>query len=157
MRLDDERVGTGEGPERALALARALARLAQPPWLTADTPNMTALDHHKLDVYHRALSLLEVCDRIVEKLPPGRSHVRGQIDRAASSVVANIAEGAGEFRSKEKARFYRMARRSATETAAWFDIIEMRKEAPEGALQSANQHVEDVVAMLVKLIRSCER
>lgn len=50
-----------------------------------------------------------------------------------------------------------MARRSATETAAWFDIIQMPKEAPEAAVRCANQHVEDVVAMLVKLIRSCER
>jgi four helix bundle protein len=30
----------------------------------------------------------------------------------------NIAEGAGEFSPSEKARFYRMARRSATECAA---------------------------------------
>jgi len=36
--------------------------------------------------------------------------------------VLNIAEGAGEFAPKEKVRFYRMARRSATESAAVLDV-----------------------------------
>jgi len=116
-----------------------------------------ALDHHKLDVYGRALGLLEKCDRVVDELPSGRSHVRDQIDRAAGSVVANIAEGAAEFAPKEKARFYRMARRSAVEIAAWLDIIRVRSEAPEPLLRAAVEQVEDVVPMLVKLIGSCER
>ncbi len=118
---------------------------------------MSALDHHKRDVYRRALVLLEKCDRVVGELPPGRSHVRDQIDRAAGSVVANIAEGAAEFAPKEKARFYRMARRSAIEVAAWLDIIRVRSEAPEPLLRSAIEQVEDVVPMIVKLIHSCER
>jgi four helix bundle protein len=33
----------------------------------------------------------------------------------------NIAEGAGEFAPEEQARFYRMARRSATESATILD------------------------------------
>ena len=87
-----------------------------------------AFDHHKLDVYRRALELLETCDEVVNQLPPGRAHVRDQMDRAACSVVANTAEGAGEFSRKEKARFYRMARRSAIEQAAWLEIIARRHE-----------------------------
>ena len=62
-----------------------------------------AFDHHKLDVYRRALELLETCDEVVNQLPPGRAHVRDQMDRAACSVVANTAEGTGEFSRKEKA------------------------------------------------------
>ncbi len=54
-------------------------------------------DHEKLDVYHRALDALELSDRIGTMLPPGRAGVRDQLDRASTSVVANIAEGAGEF------------------------------------------------------------
>ena len=62
-------------------------------------------DHEKLDVYHRALDALELCDRVGAMLPPGRAGVRDQLDRASTSVVANIAEGAGEFSRPEKARF----------------------------------------------------
>ncbi|MBW3534903.1 MAG: four helix bundle protein, partial [Gemmatimonadetes bacterium] len=35
-----------------------------------------------------------------------------QLDRAATSIVLNIAEGAGEFSLPDKQRFYRMAKRS---------------------------------------------
>ena len=74
-------------------------------------------DHEKLDVYHPALDALELCDQIGGDLPPGRANVRDQLDRASTSVVANIAEGAGEFSRPEKARFYRIARRSAIESS----------------------------------------
>ena len=69
----------------------------------------------------------------------------------------SIAEGAGEFSRKEKARFYRMARRSAIEQAGWLEIIARRHEAPEPVLKRAQHRAQDVVSMLVKLIQSCER
>jgi len=71
--------------------------------------------------------------------------------------VANIAEGAGEFSPAEKARFYRMARRSAIEVVAWLEIIVRRNEAPEEALREALGDLERVVSMLVKLIRARTR
>ena len=116
-----------------------------------------AFDHHKLEVYRRSLELLQTCDEVVNQLPLGRAHLRDPMDRAASSIVANIAEGAGEFSRKEKARFYRMARRSAIEQAAWLQIIARRHEAPAPVLKQALQQAQDVVSMLVKLIQSCER
>jgi four helix bundle protein len=114
-------------------------------------------DHHRLDVYRRSLELLDTCDEIAHHLPLGRAHLRDQIDRAVSSIVANIAEGAGEFSRKEKARFYRMARRSAVEQAAWLEIIARRQEAPAVVVTRGLQQTEEVVAMLVRLIQSCER
>ena len=38
------------------------------------------------------------------------------------TVMFDIAEGSGEYSAQEKSRFYRMARRSATECASIFDI-----------------------------------
>jgi len=116
-----------------------------------------AFDHHKLDVYRRALDAMEACDEIIEKLPPGRSHRRSQISKAADSIVANIAEGAGEFSPKEKARFYRMARRSAIEVAAWLDIVARRGDAPQPMIDHAIAQLEPVVAMLVRLIKASAR
>jgi len=111
-------------------------------------------DHEKLDVYHRALDALELSDRIGGMLPPGRSGVRDQLDRASTSVVANIAEGAGEFSRPEKARFYRMARRSAVEVVAWLDITRRRNEADRSTVDRAIDLYEAIVAMLVRLIKA---
>lgn len=111
-------------------------------------------DHHKLDVYHRALDALDACDRVTAQLPAGCGHLRDQIERATGSIVANIAEGAGEFSPAEKARFYRMARRSAIEVVAWMEIIQRREQAPQQLLTDAFTNLEPVVAMLVRLIRA---
>ncbi|HKJ92261.1 MAG TPA: four helix bundle protein, partial [Longimicrobiales bacterium] len=43
---------------------------------------------------------------------------------AALSIGLYIAEGAGEFRPREKARFYRMALRSAHECRAVYDAVD---------------------------------
>ena len=109
------------------------------------------LDHTKLDVYCRALDLLDQVDRIYEVMPPGRAHLKDQLDRAATSIVLNIAEGAGEFSKDEKQRFYRIARRSATETAAILDILQRRQAVSADLLQPARDLVVRVVARLVRL------
>ena len=71
------------------------------------------LDHEKLDVYRVAIEPVALADDIVEQMPRGRAYLADQLQRAATSVPLNI-EGAGEFSPKDKARFYRMAKRSAT-------------------------------------------
>ena len=48
-----------------------------------------------------------------------------------------VAEGAGEFSRPEKARFYRMARRSAVEVVAWLDITRRRNEADRSTVDRA--------------------
>jgi len=80
-----------------------------------DTPTVT---HERLDVYHVAIEHLVLTDEIANELPKGGSYLADQLRRAALSIPNNIAEGAGEFALADKARFYRMARRSGTECAA---------------------------------------
>ena len=82
----------------------------------------TYFDHERLDVYQVALDFVVLADEVAERLPRGRSALADQLQRAATSVPLNIAEGAGEYSRKEKARFYRIALRSATESAAILDV-----------------------------------
>ncbi|MBO6933737.1 MAG: four helix bundle protein [Deltaproteobacteria bacterium] len=110
-----------------------------------------AFNHTKLAVYQHSLDGLELCDRICNELPTGRRNVRDQMDRAATSVVAKIAEGAGEFSPREKARFYRMACRSAVEVAAWLDVCLRRKEADLATAHAALSLYDEITAMLVSL------
>ena len=65
-----------------------------------------------------------------------------------------MAEGAGEFVPKEKARFYRMARRSATESAAVLDVCQRLGLLDEKRNDAGRVLLLEVVAMLVHLIRN---
>ena len=78
----------------------------------------------RLDVYQAALDFVLVADRITDALPPGRAYLRHQLRRAANSVTASIAEGVGEYAPKDKARFYRIARRSAVECASHLLVMD---------------------------------
>jgi four helix bundle protein len=78
--------------------------------------------HEKLDVYRAAVEFMGVAHRVTDRFPRGRSALRDQLERAAISIVLNIAEGSGEFSPKEKARFYRIAGRSAAECSACLDL-----------------------------------
>ena len=88
---------------------------------------MAKFDHERLDVYKAAIQFVVVAHDVVEHLPRGRSYLADQLQRAAPSlpwqrIPLNIAEGAGEFSRKDKRRFYRIALRSATESAAILDV-----------------------------------
>lgn len=78
--------------------------------------------HEQLDVYRVALDFVAVAFALAQALPPGSAFLSDQLRRASTSIVLNIAEGAGEFSPGDKARFYRMAQRSATECAAILDV-----------------------------------
>ena len=79
-------------------------------------------DHEKLDVYQVAIEFVAKANDIVEQLPRGRGYLADQLQRAALSIVLNIAEGAGKFSPADKAVFYTRARGSATESAAVLDV-----------------------------------
>ena len=79
---------------------------------------MKRFDHEKLDVYQAAIEFVVLANDVVENLPRGRGYLADQLQRASTSIPLNVAEGAGEFSINEKARFYRIAKRSATESAA---------------------------------------
>jgi four helix bundle protein len=115
--------------------------------------NAFQFDHERLDVYKAALSFSVSVHKLSDELPKNRKHLADQLRRASASTVLNIAEGAGEWESKEKARFYRMARRSATECAAAIDIL-LELGAVERAVTRETLGVlQRIVCMLVKMIR----
>ena len=109
--------------------------------------------HRNLDVYQLALEFVELASEIVKTLPRGQSYLGDQLKRSASSTVLNIGEGAGEFAKKEKVRFYRMALRSATESASTVDIIHRFKHIDDEFYSQADKTLDRVIAMLTKLIR----
>jgi four helix bundle protein len=116
-----------------------------------------ALNHERLDAYQRALDFLELADRVVQDLPQGRAHLGDQLARASTSVVLNIAEGAGRQGPLDKRRFYVMARGSAMESAAILDILARLQLLSPDAHVAGKAVLERIVSMLVVLSKNLER
>jgi four helix bundle protein len=112
---------------------------------------MNYFDHEKLNVYQAAIELVVLIDHFVEQLPRGRAYLADQLQRAGSSVPLNIAEGAGEYSSSEKIRFYRMAKRSATEVAGIFDVCKALCIIELNVYAKARELLLRIVSMLTKM------
>ena len=84
----------------------------------------------------------------------GLDVLRDQLQRASSSIALNIAEGAGEYARHEKHRFYRMAKRSATECAAILDIGQKLGLIEPKRLNDARNLLFRIVSMLIKMVSS---
>ncbi len=112
------------------------------------------MNHENLDVYQVAIEFVAKANDIVEQLPRGRAYLADQLQRAALSIVLNIAEGAGKFSPADKAAFYTRARGSATESAAVIDVCRKLKLAEVGTTENNKALLERIVRMLTKLIKS---
>ena len=115
---------------------------------------MEGFDHERLDVYGVAIEFVGLADAIVERLPRVRAYLADQLHRASMSIPLNIAEGAGEYSRKDKARFYRMGLRSATECAAILDVCRRLELAETPRLDAGRALLLRIVSMLTRLIRS---
>lgn len=113
-------------------------------------------DHERLDVYKVAMQFAVLTAKIMDALPQGKRYIADQIGRASLSIGLNIAEGAGEFSPAEKARFYRMAKRSATECAAILEICRELMLIEDNLLTEGREMLIKIVSMMIKLIKSVE-
>jgi len=111
-------------------------------------------DCQRLEVFGHAVEAVAVIDELVEELPEGRGYIRDHLRRAANSIALNIAEGAGEFVPGGKARFYRMAKRAATECAGQILVCERLGLADAPRIDAALDLLQRVISMLVTLVQN---
>ncbi|HKI46886.1 MAG TPA: four helix bundle protein [Balneolales bacterium] len=89
---------------------------------------MDRSNFENLDVYKLAEYLSDsIWDTVLKWDDFARSTVGRQIVRAADSIGANIAEGAGKGSFKDNKRFVRMARGSLNETIYWLERTRKRE------------------------------
>jgi four helix bundle protein len=118
--------------------------------LAADIAGM--LHFQKLDVYQRAIEFLTVAKRIRGQLPKGNADLADQLRRASQSIPQNIAEGCGCTARADKAKHYAIARGSAMECAAHFDVMRLDELIESESYERGVDLLERIVAMLTKLI-----
>ena len=110
--------------------------------------------HRKLDVYRLATEFFKSAYELSKRLPRSEGFMKTQFLRAALSIQLNIAEGSGELRPREKARFYRIARRSADECSALLEDIEYVLKLRPEELEPYFQQLQVITVMLIGLDRS---
>ena len=113
-------------------------------------------DHERLDVYRVALEFIVLADDTIAQLPRGRSHLADQLHRAATSIVLDIAGGAGKFSRPDKRRYYLSAAGSATECAAIFDVFQLLRLVSAERHTEAKTLLERIASMLIKLAKSLQ-
>lgn len=74
------------------------------------------------------------------------------LDRAAESVIRNIAEGAGRWSAADWSKHYKIARGEAMECAASLDVMKLRRTVSEARYDRGIQLLEAVVSMLTKMM-----
>ena len=108
----------------------------------------------KLEVYRRANDFFRTAYIVGKRLGRNHGFIKSQFLRAALSIKLNIAEGSGEIRPLEKARLYRIARRSADECAALLDDIEFVLNLKTTDLEPYYEQLQVVIVMLIRLDES---
>src|SRR5437763_6963357 len=109
-------------------------------------------DHEKLDVYRGAIGFCGWVGEFAGAIP-AKAAAKDQLNRASTSIPLNIAEGNGKFSTKDRARFFEMARGSALECAACLDVLLVRKLTTEEPVAAQNERLVRIVEMLVGLLR----
>ncbi|MEA3200185.1 MAG: hypothetical protein QOE90_1613 [Thermoplasmata archaeon] len=106
--------------------------------------------HEKLRAYQKSLEAAALLRAIARAIPADQADLRDELRRASTSVVLNLAEGGDEFSPAEKARFYRMSRRSAGECLAVLDLLTVEGMDLDATLaKDALTHVMALTTTLV--------
>lgn len=120
------------------------------------THRKVTFDQDRLDAYNLARSFTREIEKLMQAVPRGNADHLDQLRRATLSLTLNTAEGSGEFKPNEKARFYRMARRSGVEAAAVLDSFIDRGILHEHDTEPARAVLHRAVGALTRLVPSVD-
>jgi len=111
-------------------------------------------DFEKMEVYQVSLKLIDITMRIINRFPRGHANLADQLRRSTSGVSLTISEGVGEYRPKEKARFYRMALRSVSESCSAIQIAQRLQIVSASDYTDAYEICALLSKMLTTLVKS---
>jgi four helix bundle protein len=118
---------------------------------------MLNLSHKNLEVYKFSLELVkEIYKHTKLFLKEEQFVLVTQLRRAAISGSSNLAEGAARLSSKEKKRFYEIARASLVEIDTQIEISLMLEYLRKENIVDFEKYEESVFRMLSKMISNLE-
>jgi four helix bundle protein len=109
-------------------------------------------DFEKLEVYSKAKQFNSAVSLFLEHANISKNK-NDQLERAAFSIMLNIAEGTGRFTKPDKKNFYIIARGSAFECVAIFDYLSDQKVIDQETFREFYSILEEISKMLYSLIK----
>ena len=113
-------------------------------------------DHDRLDVYRLAIEYIADTFGVAKDLSGLHRHARDQWLRAAQSIPLNIAEGNGKRSTKDRARFFDIARGSAFECAAVQDVLVASNGLDSASSRQLKAKLKRIVSMLTQMAMKAE-
>lgn len=104
----------------------------------------------KTRVWDRSLELVELAQRVGDRVRSSRRDLADQLARAASSVTANYLEGCGRWSARDRARFFDYAKASANECIAWVEVAHRCSLIDDDLRARVVDVADHVAAMLAK-------
>lgn len=115
-----------------------------------------AFAFEKLLVYQKSIDFADsVCQR-TEQFPRGYGFLVDQLNRAALSIAANIAEGNGRFTKPDRRNFFGISRGSIQECVPLLELALRRKLLDETSHSELKDRLEEIARMLSGLIKGLE-
>src|ERR1700739_4696450 len=108
--------------------------------------------HEKLNVYQVSLAFNEWAGDFLPSVE-AKAAAKDHLDRAATSIPLNIAEGNGKFSKRDRARFFDIARGSALESAAILDVLVSRRLMTTAWADGGKEKLVQIVNMLMGLLK----
>ena len=119
---------------------------------------MPARDHRDLIVWQRAVDLAVLTHMITAQFTAeNRIAYAAQLRRSASSVAANIAEGAARRHPKELIQSLCVARGSLAELHTHYVIVGRVDLLHDEKMREVNERIDHVARMLTKAIGALKR
>ena len=114
--------------------------------------------HENLDLWRKAIDFVVAIYRLTDKFPKEEKFgLTSQLRRAAVSVAANVAEGAGRTSTKEFRQYLSYSQGSASEVGTELVIALRLEYLTETDFKSLNNDLDDVGRMISGLSRSLKR
>ncbi len=112
----------------------------------------------RLQIYQLGLDYVSAMYALTQRLPRTEDlNLRSQLQRAATSIVLNIAEGSTGQTDREQSRFLGLALRSLMECVACLDLVERHSYATNEELLATRELGHHLFTKVQAMRRSLEK
>jgi four helix bundle protein len=115
-----------------------------------------AFAFEKLQVYQKAVAFADGVCTLTRSFPRGYFFLADQLNRAALSIAANIAEGNGRFTKPDRKNFFGIARGSVQECVPLLELAHRQNLLDASQHDQMKADLEEIARMLSGLIKGVE-